>query len=241
MARVTRYSRASLRAGQDRRLWANWPPPRVPASLTPRYIYLVGASFCNTATNLRPEGPRTGQWLSMIHGYYGDVVSIDGEAGDLLANFMADVDETIARDVANDEMADLMDASILEFFNDAFGESVTGASTAINTAVTLINKMKTRAKKSYFLRFPPLENAGEDSMLYDTVPGLSLAGWNDWRSRYEAALTAAGHTLIDAYYDWAPTLRPINNPPGALDFHITSATAYSAAVRISRAISAEFT
>ena len=214
---------------------SGWPPAIAPHSSSPVRVWYMGASFSNVPTSHRADGPRTAEWLSMIWSYYGNIVCPDGEPGDMLENFEGYATKNIDRDTLNNELSELQDAAVLEFFGDAFGESSTGDSVAINRAVAHLTRMGTRARKTYFIQYPPLEPAYGTSLLV-SAPELTVETWNAWRNRYKAAMELAGHTEIVAYYDWVPTLRPIANPPGTLDYHAKSISCYDAANRISQAV-----
>lgn len=217
-----------------------WPPLTAPEAHTQRHCYYIGASFSHTGTNLRAEGPRTAQWLSMLWARRGHVLALGGDPGDFGDDFIADIDKSIAKDVANNDMDDLQDCAVLEFINEALPDSVSGASRAKDLALIILEKLSTRAKRVYFIRYPDLEGADGTDYLYRAVPGLSKEGWNSWRDSYDAALEGAGYTKIDAYIGWQSSLQPVDDYPGALDYHVSSASAYEAALRIDAAVIADF-
>jgi hypothetical protein len=216
------------------------PPASAPSNPSPRYAYLLGASFANGGTNTQIIGPILSQWLCMIWGYRGDIVALDGDAGDDTFKFLTRLNASIADDELNLCMDQMMDCAILECVGAALIESVHHETYTIDNAVEIVGKLLTRAKKVYTIRYPNLEGSAGTTLMYDLAPGLNIPEWDAWRDTYDAACAAAGATVVDVYYDWKSSLVPIPYPPGALDFHISSASSYAAAVRLDALMQDDF-
>jgi hypothetical protein len=211
------------------------PAPIAPiAPESARVVYLVGASFESCPLSWACDGPRTSQYLGALLSANGDVLVHDGRPGEYHEDQLAAVQWRAAFHLRTGTEHERADVAVLGLANDALRDGPAQSLASLDTAAALVGALFELADAVIVLDYPLM--AGRH--LPGLTEGLEIDPyWWDqvFRPAYRARMQDAGALVIDAYADWWPSQaeRPGSPYP---DNHLSTESAYRAAVRIQEAL-----